>query len=111
MSFRLVALTGPQQGMIFPMSGDEITIGRDPSNPLCITDPSSSRKHCSISLTAEGFRLKDLDSKNGTFVNGIPVRERLLQHGDRLQVGDSAFVFLTHSDEPMLQQENQSQIG
>jgi Nif-specific regulatory protein len=47
-----------------------------------------------IRAAAERFQLTDLDSRNGTFVNGVPVRERLLKHNDQIRIGGSLFLFL-----------------
>jgi Nif-specific regulatory protein len=59
-------------------------------------DPVISRKHCSIQQVREQYELSDLDSHNGTFVNGIPVRRKVLEHGDTIRIGNSELVFLVH---------------
>ena len=108
---RLVAISGPQSGSIFPLSGEEMIIGRDASNWICITDPSSSRKHCMFSRNGNEFFLKDLESRNGTFVNDIPIRARILQHGDKIDVGDSSFLYLGHEDKTTLSPYGLSDLG
>jgi Nif-specific regulatory protein len=75
-----------------------LTLGRDPANGLPISDPSVSRKHCVISRQDDRFRVRDLDSRNGTQVNGESVKDRWLTHGDQLTIGDSVFLFLTEED-------------
>jgi Nif-specific regulatory protein len=55
-----------------------------------------SRRHSSIEKKESGFVITDLESLNGTFVNDVPVRSRVLEHGDRVRIGDSQFLFLTH---------------
>lgn len=95
MNPRLVAISGPQSGSTFPLTGEDMVIGRDSSNWVCITDPSSSRKHCVFFRNGNEFSIKDLESRNGTFVNSIPIRERVLQDGDKIDVGDSSFLFLS----------------
>jgi Nif-specific regulatory protein len=74
----------------------EVVIGRDPGNPVATTDPLVSRRHCSFRNSGGDVVVADLDSLNGTFVNGEAARERKLQHGDRIKVGDSHFIFLVH---------------
>jgi len=96
---RFVAIAGPQQGSTFPLSGDNMSIGRDSTNWICISDVSASRKHCRILKSAEQFTLNDLGSKNGTCLNGIPIREKILQHGDRIELGESVFLFLLKEQE------------
>ncbi|HKS75452.1 MAG TPA: FHA domain-containing protein, partial [Terriglobales bacterium] len=77
-------------------------MGRDPSNLFAISDPSLSRKHCIIKRDGEKYSIRDLESRNGTFVNGTSVKHSELQHGDQIAVGDSVFIFLLQdeADEP-----------
>jgi pSer/pThr/pTyr-binding forkhead associated (FHA) protein len=71
------------------------TIGRDRSGAIPILDERLSRRHGVIQYIAnQGFYLIDLNSTNGSFLNGEPVRERtLLQDGDRVRLGSLAFTF------------------
>ena len=92
---RLIAISGTLEGTTFALSGDEVTIGRDASNQLCITDHSVSRQHCLIRRAVEGFRIIDLESFNATFVNGVPVGEQPLKHGDQVAFGRALFLFLS----------------
>jgi len=63
----------------------EITIGRGAQNHLVIREPSISSKHCSVRELSEGtFLIEDLDSSNGTFLNGKRVRQTLIKPGDHL---------------------------
>jgi len=96
---RLLVLSGPLKDSTIPLSEDELTIGRDASNGIAVTDPSVSRKHCLISRQDGGFRVRDLDSRNGTLVNGTGVEEQWLQHGDQISAGDSSFLFLLEEEE------------
>ena len=68
-------------------------IGRSEDNLIQITEPCASRRHSVVVGTPEGFLLRDLQSQNGTFVNGEQVRERLLADGDRIQIGDVQLIF------------------
>jgi len=96
---RVVVISGPSKGTIMRMTGGQLTVGRDPTNHLALPDRAVSRKHFAISETDAGFHLVDLDSHNGTFVNGIPVRRKLLGHGDTIRVGQCELVFLITEDE------------
>jgi transcriptional regulator with GAF, ATPase, and Fis domain len=91
---RLLVLSGPLKDSIIPLSEGEITIGREASNGIAIVDPSVSRKHCELSAQEGRFRVRDLDSRNGTLVNGAAIEQRDLQHGDEIAAGDSSFLFL-----------------
>ncbi len=94
---KLEAISGPLEGSAFPLSNGDISIGREPSNAISILDSSVSRRHCLIQKVAEQFRIKDLESRNSTLVNGVPIQERLLEDGDEIKVGNSVFVFLAAS--------------
>lgn len=73
--------------------GPRTSLGRVRENEISIPKPSVSRKHAVIALTPEGYVITDLDSGNGTFVNDERVKTRKLQDGDRVRLGDRAFVF------------------
>ena len=95
---RLQVTAGPLADSTYFLTDAEIRIGRDPSNSLAISDLSLSRRHCLLGQEKDGYRIRDLDSRNGTFVNGEAVSERRLNHGDQIAVGDSVFVFLLNED-------------
>jgi len=96
---RLLAISGSLTGTVQPLVDGQLSIGRDESNQLFLTDPVVSRRHCSIQQTGPQFELVDLDSHNGTFVNGIPIRRRIIDHGDTIRIGNSELVFLLHEGE------------
>ena len=100
MTLRLIAISGSLKGTTFTLAADEISIGRDLSNNVSLDDPSVSRRHCLINKngTNNDFHVVGLESYNGTFVNGVPVAEQSLTHGDQLALGDIRFIFLTHED-------------
>ena len=96
---RLLALSGPLKDSTIALSAGEITIGREASNGIAITDPSVSRKHCLLSGQDGKFHVRDLASRNGTLVNGAAIEERRLEHGDEIATGDSSFLFLVEDEE------------
>ena len=97
---RLAAVSGKLKGAVFAVSDEPLVIGRDTAVSLCIADASVSRRHSRIEKNETGFVITDLESLNGTFVNDVPVKNRLLEHGDRVRIGNAHFVFLTHDGEP-----------
>ncbi len=101
MNPKLVSISGPSKGVVFQLTEAETSIGRESSNQLAIGDLSLSRRHCSIAKAGDRFKLTDLESRNGTFVNHVPVRERVLKHGDHIRLGDSVLIFLTHETQPL----------
>ena len=94
----MVAISGPQRGSEFELWIEETFVGRDPSNTIQLEYPSVSRSHCAIRKRGGNWALTDLESRNGTYINGIPVTERVLQHGDEVQIGDCIFLFLAQTD-------------
>jgi Nif-specific regulatory protein len=97
---RLLVIAGPSKDLTIPLPDGEATIGRDPANVVAIVDPSVSRKHCLLRREEDGrFSIKDLESRNGTLVNGNPVKEQYLHHGDEIATGDSLFLFLLDEED------------
>jgi transcriptional regulator with GAF, ATPase, and Fis domain len=90
---RLIAVSGPLAGTTLALGAEAVTLGRDRESALHLRDLAVSRQHCVIEPAGAGFRLRDLDSRHGTFVNGVPVHERDLEAGDRITVGESLFLF------------------
>lgn len=89
----LLAYGGPGKGGEFPLSGDEILIGRDPKAHIAIDDPSMSRRHAMIVRRGGRFHLRDLGSSNGTYLDGVLHNaERPLSDGVRFRVGKTDFV-------------------
>ena len=63
------------QGRTVPLDGEEISIGRHPTNTIRVRDDRASRKHCVINRGPDGlFYVRDLGSRNGTKVNGVSPR-------------------------------------
>ena len=92
-------MSGPLEGTVRALTDGQLSLGRDTANQIMIGDSAVSRKHCTISQVSEGiYEISDLESHNGTLVNGIQVGRAPIQHGDRIRVGTSEFVFLTGED-------------
>lgn len=79
--------------MEFHLSDQPITIGRSPDADIVLLDEKVSRIHCGVRLWDGDFYLKDLKSKNGTFVNGERVEVAKLRSNDRVRIGSTAFTF------------------
>jgi predicted component of type VI protein secretion system len=95
---RIQVAAGPLADSTYFLTEAEVRIGRDPSNSSAIGDLSLSRRHCVLARAGDGSTLRDLDSRNGTFVNGRVVSEKQLNHGDQISVGESVLVFLVKED-------------
>lgn len=94
----LFVLQGRDKGKRFDLRGDQLTLGRDHTNSIQVTDSELSRRHAEIRKDDEGYRLVDLGSSNGSFVNAEQVSERRLVNGDRIQLGRTLLLF-TDADE------------
>jgi pSer/pThr/pTyr-binding forkhead associated (FHA) protein len=70
-----------------------ITVGRGPDNAICVDDPSVSGRHAQLQRVGDIYRLKDLDSTNGTLVNGQKINETALRFGDRICFGKIEALF------------------
>jgi Nif-specific regulatory protein len=95
---RLVGIGGPLKGIAFTLPANEVSIGRDSSNQLWAADPALSRRHCVLVGNDGLFSIKDLKSRNGTLINGVPVEQQQLRHGDQIYIGDSVLIFLLKRD-------------
>ncbi len=86
-------LVEQESGDIFPLGYEVVTIGRHEDNTVVLPDPNVSRHHAEISLEGSRWTIRDLDSANGTFVNGDPIHDAyVLRHGDLIRVGESQFL-------------------
>ena len=74
-------------GATHELVDEAVTIGRGPDNTIVVNDPSISTHHAQLLLEGDTYRLKDLDSTNGTRVNGKPVTEAVLRFDDRIRFG------------------------
>lgn len=98
---RLAATSGKLKGAIFAITEEPLIVGRETAAHICIADASVSRRHSQVEKKDDAFLVTDLDSLNGTFVNDLPVKKRWLEHGDRVRIGDTEFVFLIHEGDVM----------
>jgi two-component system, NtrC family, response regulator HydG len=91
---RLVAVTGLLSGEVFPLDRPPVAFGRDLDNTISIPDPALSRRHCVFTHETDGWKVRDLGSSNGTFVNGGQIKEQALTDGDRIVAGGSVLLFV-----------------
>lgn len=94
----LVGIAGDVQGKTFHVANRTATIGRGLGNFIQTTDPDASRVHCQFMPVPGGLQIKDMDSSNGTFVNGEQISVRLLKDGDQVRIGKAVFVYRARGD-------------
>ena len=89
----LFVIRGNDQGTRFELADPILRLGRDASNLIQIHDTEVSRHHAEFRRSDDDFMLADLDSSNGTFVNGQRVRSHRLASGDQIQIGATLMLY------------------
>jgi signal transduction histidine kinase len=89
----LFVIQGRDQGTRYQLDGSAVTLGRGTSNAVQLHDTEVSREHAEFRRQGDAFVIRDLDSSNGTFVNGRPVHEHELASGDQLQLGRTLLLY------------------
>lgn len=93
---RLIVIKGPDEGKQFELSELLHSVGRDSGNKVRLSDTEVSRRHAEFRRTSDNvFRLADVGSANGTFVNNQPVKDVELRPGDHIRIGQSILVYST----------------
>ena len=89
---RVLIISGENSGTAYPLKG-LVSFGRAESNTIALRDSKCSRQHAQIQQHGSEFVVEDLNSSNGTFVNGERVSEHVLSNGDEIQIGDTLMQF------------------
>ncbi len=90
---RITILAGPDRGSVQEIEAATIRIGARRGNDVQLSDTKVSGIHCEISLDDKGYRLKDLDSTNGTYVSGLRINDAYIYPNTQIQVGTTKFSF------------------
>lgn len=99
MPYQMVMKTGPAPGKIFPLEKTEIAIGREAGSDVYINDVEVSRRHARLASQFGDYLLEDLESTNGSFVNGQRITgQRILKPGDTVFLGEN--VSLAYEEVP-----------
>lgn len=85
----MVIVTGPSSGKKIPLLPMTMSIGREHDNNIELKDPEVGRYHARILYDRGRFLLEDLDSSNGTWLNGEKIKEATLKNGDRIKIGET----------------------
>ena len=86
--------TGAQRGKDYRLPGGTVRIGTQADCEICLVDDSYlSSHHAEVAFREGVYRLRDLGSTNGTFVNDEQIREQSLQDGDHVRLGLTQLVF------------------
>ncbi len=102
MAVYLRIIQGPGNGQVLPIPGGQpVTLGRSGASSYAFDDPLLSRKHCAVECRGDLCRIVDLQSRNGTFVNGQRVGAQLLRLGDRIKIGNVVFEVCPAGTQPV----------
>jgi pSer/pThr/pTyr-binding forkhead associated (FHA) protein len=98
----LVALNGDVKGTVYELTADETMIGRNPTTDIILLDDGVSREHAIISFEEldREYVVEDLQTTNGTQVNGKRVRSATLQTNDEIRIGNTLFRFVFEAPTP-----------
>jgi len=96
----LAFLNGPHSGQIYKITKSLISIGRIDTD-IIIDDPECSRVHAEISILPEGVILKDLNSTNGTYVEGVKITERRLENHEEFTIGSTNTMLIISDKETL----------
>ncbi len=91
-SYRLEVIRGPDAGRVLEVDGQQpgrTLVGKGPACHLRLNDPHVSRRHLALDSTAQGLRITDLGSTNGTFVNDVAVLDGYLHDGQIVRLGET----------------------
>ena len=89
----LFVIQGRDQGTRFQLDDAVHTLGRTQANSIRLHDTEVSREHAELVRQGDGYRVRDLGSSNGTFVNGRQVSDQVLRTGDQMQLGRSLLLY------------------
>src|SRR5688572_11591115 len=108
---KLVVLKGAERGRELVISGDVIRIGKVEGNDLVLPDDTVSRVHCEILRDAKGYLLRDLQSTNGTFLDGAEIREAYIRAGSVITVGTVQLKFQPFEERIEIQPSEKEALG
>ena len=93
----LVVVAGQYKGKTVPLGAGTVVIGRSSDCELSLKGATgASRRHCKVQYLGNRFVVIDLESRNGTVVNGQSVERKVLEQGDKIEIGDEIIQFIVH---------------
>jgi pSer/pThr/pTyr-binding forkhead associated (FHA) protein len=91
----LVVKRGPNAGSKFLLDTDVTRAGRHPDSDIFLDDITVSRRHAEVVKSGDGYRVRDVGSLNGTYLNRERIDEAALENGDEVQIGKFKLVFFS----------------
>lgn len=88
-----ITIVADGQEQKYNLEAETVTLGRGLESDIRLKDIKASRRHCQIIRTPAGFQCLDLSSGNGTFINGVQIKQQKLNPGDKIQIGSTLITF------------------
>lgn len=108
---QLSVIEGPDKGKKYSLVKPITKLGKKETNDLVIADSTVSRNHSMIEFTSDSFLLRDMDSTNGTYLNGNKVKEAYLVPGDRIKIGNSTIEFVAFEEKVRFEPSENDHFG
>lgn len=108
---QLIAVEGDDKGKKYNLSKNVTTMGKKEDNDIVFSDKTVSRNHAEIEYKADSFLLKDLDSTNGTYVNGTRVKGAYLLPGDHVKIGRTVLEFAAFDEKVRIEPSEKEEFG
>jgi pSer/pThr/pTyr-binding forkhead associated (FHA) protein len=87
-----------ERGKRFPCGEEDVTIGRERDNTIVVPSDSASRRHARIFVSGGSHVIVDLESTNGTLLNGRSITEQTLRNGDVVRVGSTVLRYVVEEE-------------
>ena len=104
--YRLLCMTGPNKGNVYYLTGKRIVIGRGELADIQIVDTKISREHGELAFSENSYTITDLGAQNGIIVNDHKIKQKKLNDGEKIVIGQTVFKYniitITHSLEMMI---------
>lgn len=108
---QLIIIEGDDKGLKYNLTKNITRIGKKEDNDLPLKDTTISRRHLEIEYKSDSFLLRDLNSTNGTYVNGTRVKEAYLVPGDRIKIGRTVLEFTAFDEKVKIEPSKKSEFG
>lgn len=107
---KLTVIEGDEIGRSFELTDEYTHLGRVLNNEITLAYPAISSRHCMFILSGSDVIVRDLNSSNGTFVNGVQITEVILQLGDQIQIGPVVLKFESSVKRPKLRMPSPTEL-
>lgn len=108
---QLSVIEGPDRGKKYALVKPVTRVGKKEQNDLIMSDTTVSRKHMIIEYSSDSFLLRDLNSTNGTTLNGTRVKEAYLVPGDRIKIGNTTLEFVAFEEKVRIEPSDKTVFG